>query len=226
MVMRYYGSKDGLFAAAADLDLHLPDLAAVPREQLGETLVRHWVELWEGGPSDELLIVLLQVGDHQRGGRRAAPDGLRRAGGQGRRRRRGRSAPRRRRGPGSSPTQMLGLALCRYILRLPPVVALDADTLIATRLRHGAALPHRPAHELNAVHQHVAPTAATITDARPIAGIRYRSADAARTTAASRGRVPPAAAAGGLATAALPGAGARPGARGRDAAGGDRRRLW
>src|SRR3712207_7831244 len=44
MVIRYYGSKDGLFAAAADVELHLPDLATVPRDQLGETLVRHWVE--------------------------------------------------------------------------------------------------------------------------------------------------------------------------------------
>jgi AcrR family transcriptional regulator len=60
MVMRYYGSKDGLFAAAADLDLHLPDLATVPREKLGETLVRHWVERWEGDLSDELLIVLFR----------------------------------------------------------------------------------------------------------------------------------------------------------------------
>jgi hypothetical protein len=29
-------------------------------------------------------------------------------------------------------TQMLGLALCRHILRLPPVVALEVDTLIAS----------------------------------------------------------------------------------------------
>src|SRR3954464_9491754 len=60
MVMRYYGSKDGLFSAAADLDLQLPDLVAVPREKLGETLVRHWVERWEGGFSDELLIVVFR----------------------------------------------------------------------------------------------------------------------------------------------------------------------
>src|SRR3954465_6990834 len=60
MVMRYYGSKDGLFSAAADLDLPLPDLTAGARETLGETLVRHWVTLWEGQRSDELLIVLLR----------------------------------------------------------------------------------------------------------------------------------------------------------------------
>jgi hypothetical protein len=27
---------------------------------------------------------------------------------------------------------LLGTALCRYVLRLPPVVAMDADTLVAT----------------------------------------------------------------------------------------------
>ena len=35
MVMRYFGSKDQLFAAAADFDLELPDLSDVDRDQLG-----------------------------------------------------------------------------------------------------------------------------------------------------------------------------------------------
>ena len=131
MVMRYYGSKDGLFAAAADLDLHLPDLATVPREQLGETLARHWVERWEGGLSDELLIVLLRsaiTNDHAAEQLRtvfgaqvatalaAVVDDPA-------------EAPIR---AGLVSTQMLGLALCRHILRLPPVVALDVETLIAS----------------------------------------------------------------------------------------------
>jgi AcrR family transcriptional regulator len=131
MVMRYYGSKDGLFAAAIDLDLHLPDLATVPREQLGETLARHWVELWEGGLADELLIVLLRsavtnehAAEHLRTvfGTQVAKtlavvvdDPA--------------EAPTR---AGLVSTQMLGLALCRHILRLPPVVALDVETLIAS----------------------------------------------------------------------------------------------
>ncbi|WP_369028272.1 TetR/AcrR family transcriptional regulator, partial [Nocardia farcinica] len=38
MVMRYFGNKERLFAAAAEFDLELPDLTAVPREQIGETL--------------------------------------------------------------------------------------------------------------------------------------------------------------------------------------------
>jgi AcrR family transcriptional regulator len=132
MVMRYYGSKDGLFAAAADLDLHLPDLAAVPREKLGETLVRHWVALWEGGRSDdELLIVLLRSAVTKEG----AAEQLRAVFGA----QVAKAVATVVDDPAEAPTraglvatQMLGLALCRHILRLPPVVALDVDTLIAS----------------------------------------------------------------------------------------------
>src|SRR5213075_1642876 len=35
MVMRYFGNKDQLFAAAADFDLQIPDLSDVNRKQLG-----------------------------------------------------------------------------------------------------------------------------------------------------------------------------------------------
>src|SRR5690606_5218162 len=61
MVMRYYGSKEGLFAAAADVDLKLPDITATPLGHAGATLVRHFVERWEGGLSDEVLLVLFRA---------------------------------------------------------------------------------------------------------------------------------------------------------------------
>jgi AcrR family transcriptional regulator len=48
MVMRYFGSKDGLFAAVADFDLHLPDLAAVPADERGTHLARHFLKVWRG----------------------------------------------------------------------------------------------------------------------------------------------------------------------------------
>ena len=131
MVMRYYGSKDGLFSAAADLDLQLPDLAAVPREQLGETLVRHWVERWEGGSSDELLIVVFRSAITNE----AAAERLRTVFGAQVAKAVGTIVDDRAEAAtraGLVSTQMLGLALCRYILRLAPVVALDLDTLLAT----------------------------------------------------------------------------------------------
>ncbi|MEV6108472.1 TetR family transcriptional regulator [Streptomyces sp. NPDC051940] len=58
MVMRYYGSKEGLFAAASEFDLRLPDLTAVPRDEVGRVLVEHFVGRWE---SDEVLTALLRA---------------------------------------------------------------------------------------------------------------------------------------------------------------------
>jgi len=130
MVMRYYGNKTKLFAAATDIDLHLPDLAAIPRRYLGKTLVSHFLERWEGDPADDALLMLL---------RSAATDDVAAE--------RMRTIFRDQLAPallsligdpaeaaeraGLIATQMLGLALCRKILRLPPVAALDAETVVA-----------------------------------------------------------------------------------------------
>ena len=43
MVMRYFGSKAGLFAAAATIDLDPPDLASASPRRRGEVLVGHFV---------------------------------------------------------------------------------------------------------------------------------------------------------------------------------------
>lgn len=59
MVMRYFGSKDGLFAAAVALDLRLPDLTRVSRDEVGRTLVGHFLGLWE---ENEELTAVLRVG--------------------------------------------------------------------------------------------------------------------------------------------------------------------
>jgi AcrR family transcriptional regulator len=48
MVMRYFGSKDRLFAEVAEFDLGLPDIAALDRDRIGETLVAHFLSVWEG----------------------------------------------------------------------------------------------------------------------------------------------------------------------------------
>src|SRR5215217_6909295 len=51
MVIRYFGSKEKLFAAAAEFELRLPALDGVPRERIGERLVEHFVRRWEGDES-------------------------------------------------------------------------------------------------------------------------------------------------------------------------------
>jgi AcrR family transcriptional regulator len=129
MVMRYYGSKDGLFAAAVDVDLRLPDLPAVPRRRLGATLVAHFLRRWED-PADDAMLMLLRsaVADEAAAARLRAVfrDQLTPvlAGIVGDRAEAAQRA-------GLVATQMLGLALCRNVLRLPPVVAMDPDTVVA-----------------------------------------------------------------------------------------------
>src|ERR1700704_5260566 len=57
MVMRYFGNKEQLFAAAAEFDLELPDFSAVDRDELGARLVAYFMDRWE---RDDALVVLLR----------------------------------------------------------------------------------------------------------------------------------------------------------------------
>lgn len=127
MVMRYYGNKEGLFAAAAEFDLKLPDLGAVPRSAVGEALVAHFLDRWEG---DETLMALLRtaVTNEAAAARMQAIFATQLAPliakvcGQPR------AAAAAR--AGLIATQILGLALCRYVLRLPPVVGLKRAEIV------------------------------------------------------------------------------------------------
>jgi AcrR family transcriptional regulator len=125
MVMRYYGSKEKLFAAAAEFDVRLPDLRDVPREQAGEVLVRHLVERWE---EDDTLRVLLRTAVTNE----AAAERMRRVF-------IGQLTPAFERAAMDEPavragliaTQALGFALCRYILEFEPIVGLSTDDAVA-----------------------------------------------------------------------------------------------
>ncbi|MEH1013564.1 TetR family transcriptional regulator [Micromonospora sp. CPCC 206060] len=125
MVMRYYGSKEKLFAAAAEFDLRLPDLAELPADGIGAPLVRHMLRRWEG---DETLFALLRAAvSHE-----AAAERMRQIFGAQLAPALARVCPDpadAARRAGLVATQMLGLALTRYILRLPPVVAMSPDEL-------------------------------------------------------------------------------------------------
>ncbi|MEV5753341.1 TetR family transcriptional regulator [Actinoallomurus sp. NPDC052308] len=127
MVIRYYGSKEGLFAAAVDVDLRLPDLAALPPDRVGEVFVRHFLGLWEGPGAGEVLTVLLRsaVTNESAAERMRTIFATQVATALG---------PTVEDGPTRAALvagQVLGVALCRYILRLPPMAALDAETLVA-----------------------------------------------------------------------------------------------
>ncbi|MER6594847.1 TetR family transcriptional regulator [Micromonospora purpureochromogenes] len=127
MVMRYYGNKEGLFAAAAEFDLRLPDLAAVPSGQLGEVLVRHFLDRWEG---DETLAALLRAASTNPGAaeriRGIFADQLTAVVA-----RFGTDPATTARRAGLVASQTLGLAFTRYIVRLPPMVDAAPAELVA-----------------------------------------------------------------------------------------------
>jgi len=128
MAMRYYESKEGLFAAAATFDLRLPDLSDMPRGRIGEALIRHALDRWEGPEAgDELPALIRAAMTHEAARDRMLAifhDQLV-------------PALARILAAGEAETraalvaiQVLGLALTRYVLRLPPVVALPREAII------------------------------------------------------------------------------------------------
>ncbi|WKD34353.1 TetR family transcriptional regulator [Streptomyces xanthophaeus] len=128
MVMRYFGSKEQLFDAALAVDLRLPDLGAVPPGELPAALVRHFVDRWEGDPADDALLVLLRsaVTNEQAAARmrevfaaQVAPALAAAVG-----------PERAAAAAGLVSAQLLGLALTRYLLRLPAVVALTPEGVV------------------------------------------------------------------------------------------------
>jgi AcrR family transcriptional regulator len=128
MVMRYFGSKDELFAATTTFDLRLPDLSAVARDEIGAALVRHFLEIWEGRGQDSGFPILLRSAASNA---RAATKMREVFGAQvmpmiakvGRRATAGKRA-------GLVAAQILGLALARYVLKLPPMVDMSADDVV------------------------------------------------------------------------------------------------
>ncbi|MFC8779753.1 TetR/AcrR family transcriptional regulator [Streptomyces nigra] len=127
MVMRYYGNKEGLFAAAVAIDLKLPDPASLSPDRAGQALVTHFLTMWE---QNEVLTALLRVGATNEAGAermqgifadqllplalRVCPDPE--------------QAPAR---AALASSQLLGLALTRYVLRFPPAVALAPEEIVA-----------------------------------------------------------------------------------------------
>lgn len=128
LVMRYFGSKDGLFAAAVNIDLMLPQLEGIDPSYQGIALVKHFLNLWESSDSAPVLIILLRSavatemaaerlrsifvsqvlpafalsGESEKSEVRA----------------------------GLIASQLLGLALSRYILEIPPVARMSHDEIV------------------------------------------------------------------------------------------------
>ena len=129
MVLRYFTNKETLFATVVDIDLHLPDLRTVDSDSRGEVLLRHFLSMWEGDEKQDSLPILLRSAvTHEAAAARLRevylhqlremvatvvpePEAARRAALLG--------------------SQLMGIALTRYVLRLPDMAERDADGLVA-----------------------------------------------------------------------------------------------
>lgn len=128
MVMRYFSSKEGLFAASSAFDLRLPDLSGGPPREAGETLVRLFLERWESTQIAGDLPTLLRLSVTHPEGREKTigvfteqvEPAIRRIATSG--------------DPALSAaliaTQLVGVAFLRYVLRLPSIVDIDRAVLV------------------------------------------------------------------------------------------------
>ena len=128
LVMRYFESKRGLFDAAMTVELRLPDLSGHPRSKLGEALITHFLNRWEEPDDDSLQLLLRSSASNEEAAERLRlvfRDQLV-----------GMVARLRGEVAGARDiaaliaTQTIGLAYTRYILKLPPIVAMPRQTII------------------------------------------------------------------------------------------------
>lgn len=128
LVIRYFGSKDELFLRAAEFRLQLPPIDTMDAVHVGDRLVRHFLDIWEGPRADMAMAVLLRSAASNEASAQQVQEifttqvmpfiaklGTRS------------SAGRR---AGLVATQLLGLALCRYVLRLPPIAQMKPEEIV------------------------------------------------------------------------------------------------
>jgi AcrR family transcriptional regulator len=141
LVHHYFGGKAALFAAVMDIPADPASLVAGvvagPREEVGERLVRAFLTVWDTDEGQQRFSALIRSAVTHEGATRVLREFLTREvfgrvvdamadeGGS----RESREALELRAGLAAS--QMVGLALMRYIVRFPAVVGASHDDLVA-----------------------------------------------------------------------------------------------
>ncbi len=132
MVNHWFGSKDALFVAAMRIPLNpdelIPRLLAGPSEQLAERVVRTFLNVWDADDGGPMVALMRSVSSHEgaarmlrefitklvlgRVVRTVAPD----------------CAELR---ASLAASQIAGLGMVRYVLRLEPLASADHETVAA-----------------------------------------------------------------------------------------------
>jgi AcrR family transcriptional regulator len=134
LVHHFFGTKEDLFAAAMELPVDpaklVPALLADGIDGLGERLVRTFLRIWDGTPGQNPMVGLLRSATSNDQAAAMLREFLTHA----------ILGPLARAAQADRPelraslvgSQMMGLALARYVVRLEPLAAADADTIAST----------------------------------------------------------------------------------------------
>jgi AcrR family transcriptional regulator len=126
LVMRYFGSKEHLFAVAAEFKLKAAFPRDIARDDIGRTLADNYLRLWEGeieglplllrsaASSEQAADRIREIFEHQTVPLIAAISGET-------------GASRR---AGLVVSQTLGMVLCRFILKIPPIANMPREDLV------------------------------------------------------------------------------------------------
>ncbi len=128
LVIRYFGSKEALFADSVSVEVVLPNLDETPPEKKGEALTKHFLYQWESSPAKDVYQVLLRcAAANEHAAERARTifatqilSGIAKI----------KHQQNPRQCAGLIASQFIGLALCRYIIQLPPIVAMTHEEII------------------------------------------------------------------------------------------------
>ena len=128
MIIRYFGNKDELFCLVTEPSLKLGDLSKLDRSTIGEFLMSRFLSIWEDEESaDGMPILLRSAASNETAAERLRTifekqvvPAVRSIG----------EADGATFRAGLISSQLLGVALCRYVLKLPPVVDMDRASLV------------------------------------------------------------------------------------------------
>lgn len=129
LVIRYFGSKDRLFAKISHFDLRLDTISSDARKMIGPHMVKHFLHVWEDGDNSNGMQVLLRSAASNPEVAQKLQDIFQEQVFPFIANTTGRVGAEKR--ASFVATQLLGLAMCRYIFRIEPVVKLPQAEIIS-----------------------------------------------------------------------------------------------
>jgi AcrR family transcriptional regulator len=132
MVNHWFGGKEGLFAAAMEIPVDpaalVDELVAGGVDGLGERMVRRFLAVWDASRGGPLIAIIRSVSSHEPSARMMREAITHVLFG---RLARGLRLDQPELRAGLCGSQMVGLAMIRYVLKLEPLASADADTVAA-----------------------------------------------------------------------------------------------